>query len=118
MTVKQLLCARLATKELPPRVRNSIAIEIMLLVALSRETCCKLTIKSLFAELAYSTMAVRSHFNMLMENGYINTECHEYDGRVKYVIITTRGEIVVHKYLSCVSELIQQYTLETTALDP
>ena len=90
----------------------------MLLVALSRETCCKLTVKSLFAELAYSTMAVRTHFNMLLENGYLNTQSHEHDRRVKYVMITTRGELVVHKYLNCVSQLIEHYTLETTTFEP
>jgi DNA-binding MarR family transcriptional regulator len=106
---------RLAINQLPPRVRNSIAIEIMLLLAFSAEKCCKLTVKTLFAELTYSTMAVRSHFRMLLENGYIDTEQHENDGRVKYVRITERGQLIVEQYLEHVCQFIDEYDLTPSA---
>lgn len=81
----------------------------MLLVAYSAERCSQLTVKTLFAELAYSTMAVRTHFRMLIENGYLLTQQNENDRRVKYVLITERGQHIVDRYLEYACHLIDTY---------
>lgn len=90
--------------ELP--IQNSlIALDILNNVAMSHVKGQPLPVKSLMGSLPHSPSGLRYHYARLMDDGWINTEPHGEDGRVRLVKPSDRLiESYRNIFASCLAE--------------
>lgn len=73
-----------------PAENSLIALDLIFMITISHITKEKLTVKSLWSNLAGSNTGIRFQFNKLIDGGWIVTSTHEGDARAKLVSPTPK----------------------------
>jgi len=95
--MRRLVALRNCCKQSLPMGDSLIAYDLILYVAITYKKQ-PITPKQLFSSLPHSYSAVRHHYNLLLEGGYLVHKTAESDKRVKYIEPTEKFMSAVASY--------------------
>ena len=84
-TIRYMQEIRQCSKEYLPMSDSLIAYDLILYIAITHNEQQPITIKQLFSCCSHSYTAIRTHYNRLLNNGYLIHKTAANDKRVKYV---------------------------------
>jgi len=85
-TILELRTATLQILPVTDQAASRIRYDILIWLSASWSSGTRLTVKQLYAQLPHSDSAIRQHFDLLLDEGWIELEDDNSDRRIRYVV--------------------------------
>ena len=105
LVVDSIFSLRAWCRENLPIENSLIAYDIILILAIHDYSQSQITVKQLFSSVPYSYSAVRTHYQRLLTDDWIELCSDEKDRRIKFVRPTQKFFTAISKYAETINLL-------------